>query len=244
MTTRAPSREVLDPEKSLVAEETAFASLPCQEVNPDHCALVQPFGTWINNASENKEAAWLLVQFLTSKDVQARAAQAGALLTPSRLSVLSDPATVAALPATFPEALTHILQHPNVTLLPFIPEGVAIIPPIQLGLQELITTDKPVADVMADMGAGIQAIMTDAGLSQAVPGVLGRPDRRVPSGCGERSRERTSRGPRAEQARGPLSWRPDRAVLPPGGLVAGPGRDAGGHGHPLRDHPGARVHEL
>ncbi|MFN8521256.1 MAG: extracellular solute-binding protein [Chloroflexota bacterium] len=161
--------EVLDPEKSTVAEETAFWSMPCQEVNPDHCALVQPFGTWINNASENKEAAWQLVQFLTSKDVQARAAQAGALLTPSRLSVLQDPATIAALPATFPEALTHILQHPNVTLLPFIPEGVAIIPPIQQGLQELITTDRPVAEVMAEMGAGIQAIMTDAGYPKEFP---------------------------------------------------------------------------
>ncbi len=161
--------EVLDPEKSAVAEETAFWSMPCQEVNPDHCALVQPFGTWINNASENKEAAWQLVQFLTSKDVQARAAQAGALLTPSRLSVLQDPATIAAMPATFPEALTHILQHPNVTLLPFIPEGVAIIPPIQQGLQELITTDRPVAEVMAEMGAGIQAIMTDAGYPKEFP---------------------------------------------------------------------------
>jgi multiple sugar transport system substrate-binding protein len=161
--------EVLDPEKSAVADSVAFYSMPCQEVNPTNCALVQPFGTWINNASQNKEAAWLLVQFLTSKDVQARAAQAGALLTPSRLSVLSDPETVAAMPATFPEALTHILEHPNVTLLPFIPEGVAIIPPIQLGLQELITTDKPVADVMADMGAGIQAIMTDAGYPKPFP---------------------------------------------------------------------------
>jgi multiple sugar transport system substrate-binding protein len=151
--------EVLDPEKSSVADSVAFWSLPCQEVNPDHCALVQPFGTWINNASEHKEAAWLLVQYLTSKEVQAAAAQAGKLLTPSRLSVLQDPATVAALPPTFPEALTYILQHPNVTLLPFIPEGVSIIPPIQQGLQELITTDRPVAEVMAEMGAGIAAIM-------------------------------------------------------------------------------------
>ena len=147
--------EVLDPEKSNVADSVAFWSMPCTEVNPDHCALVQPFGTWINNASEHKEAAWLLVQFLTSKETQAKAAQAGALLTPSRLSVLQDPATIAAMPATFPEALTHILQHPNVTLLPFIPEGVAIIPPIQQGLQELITTDRPVAEIMAEMGAGI-----------------------------------------------------------------------------------------
>jgi len=161
--------EVLNPENSAVAEEAAFWSLPCTEVNPDHCALVQPFGIWINAASQNKEAAWQLVQFLTSAETQSAAAQAGALLTPSRLSVLQDPATVAALPATFPEALTHILQHPNVTLLPFIPEGVAIIPPIQQGLQELITTDRPVAEVMAEMGAGIQAIMTDAGYPKEFP---------------------------------------------------------------------------
>jgi multiple sugar transport system substrate-binding protein len=161
--------EVLDPEKSAVAEESAFWSLPCTDVNPDHCALVQPFGVWINNASQNKEAAWLLVQYLTSAETQAKAAQAGALLTPSRLSVLQDPATIEALPATFPEALTHILQHPNVTLLPFIPEGVAIIPPIQQGLQELITTDRPVAEVMAEMGAGIKAIMDDAGYPKPFP---------------------------------------------------------------------------
>lgn len=161
--------EVLDPEKSNVSEEAAFWSLPCTDVNPDHCALVQPFGVWINAASQNKEAAWLLVQYLTSAETQAKAAQAGALLTPSRLSVLQDPATIAALPATFPEALTHILQHPNVTLLPFIPEGVAIIPPIQQGLQELITTDRPVAEVMAEMGAGIKAIMDGAGYPKPFP---------------------------------------------------------------------------
>jgi multiple sugar transport system substrate-binding protein len=161
--------EVLDPEKSAVADSVAFWSLPCQEVNPTNCALVQPFGTWINNASQNKEAAWLLVQFLTSKATQAAAAQAGALLTPSRLSVLQDPATIEKLPPTFPEALTHILNNPNVTLLPFIPEGVAIIPPIQQGLQELITTERPVAEVMAEMGAGIQAIMDDAGYPKEFP---------------------------------------------------------------------------
>ena len=84
--------EVLDPEKSTVADSVAFWSLPCPAINPDHCALVQPFGTWINAASKNKEAAWLLVQYLTSKEIQAAAAQAKALLTPSRLSVLQDPA--------------------------------------------------------------------------------------------------------------------------------------------------------
>ncbi len=69
--------EVLDPEKSTVSDSVAFWSLPCPPINPDHCDLVQPFGTWINAASKNKEAAWLLVQYLTSKETQAAAAQAG-----------------------------------------------------------------------------------------------------------------------------------------------------------------------
>ena len=59
--------------------------------------------------------------------------------------MLQDPTVVAAFPPTFPEALTYILAHPDVALLPFIPEGVAIIPPISDGLSDLITTNDPVA---------------------------------------------------------------------------------------------------
>ena len=79
------------------------------------------------------------------------------------------------MPATFPEALTHILEHPNVTLLPFIPEGVAIIPPIAArppGAHH--GTDRPVAEVMADMGAGVDAIMTDAGYPKQFPELIDR----------------------------------------------------------------------
>jgi len=161
--------EVLDPDKSRVSADTAFYAMPCQPINPDHCSLVQPFGTWMNAASKHKGAAWQLIQYLTSKETQAAAAKAGALLTPSRLSVLRDPEVVAAMPATFPEALTYILQHPNVALLPFIPEGVAILPPMLNGLSELIATDKPVADVMADMKAGVDEIMKKAGYPKPFP---------------------------------------------------------------------------
>lgn len=161
--------EVLNPDKSRVSADTAFWSLPCQPVNPDHCNLVQPFGTWMNAASKHKGAAWQFIQFVTSKDSQAKAATAGALLTPSRLSVLQDPAVVAKLPKTFPETLTQILNHPNVALLPFIPEGVAILPPMLTGLSELNGTDKPVAQVMADMKAGVDDIMKKAGYPKPFP---------------------------------------------------------------------------
>lgn len=160
---------VLDPTQSKVAEDTAFWAMPCQSVNPDHCALVQPFGMWMNNASTKKGAAWELIKFLTSAETQKAAVKAKALLTPSRNSVLQDSATAAALPETFPKALTYILAHPNITLLPYIPEGVAIIPPIANGLSELITTDKPVDGIMTDMTAGVNTIMKDAGYPKPFP---------------------------------------------------------------------------
>lgn len=160
---------VIDPESSRVSEDSAFWSLPCQPINPDHCNLVQPFGTWLNAASKHKGAAWQFIQYITSKETQTKALIEGALLTPSRLSILEDPAVVAALPATFPEAFANVLQHPNVVLLPFIPEGVAILPPMLNGLSELNGTDRPIPEVIADMKAGVDEIMKNAGYPKPFP---------------------------------------------------------------------------
>jgi ABC-type glycerol-3-phosphate transport system substrate-binding protein len=110
-----------------------------------------------------------LIQYLTSKDTQVAAAKAKALLTPSRQAVVKDPSVIEAFPKTFPEAQGYILAHPNVALLPFIPEGVAIIPPISNGLSDLITTNDPVSGIMATMKAGEDAIMKKAGYPKPFP---------------------------------------------------------------------------
>jgi sorbitol/mannitol transport system substrate-binding protein len=160
---------VLDPNQSKVANDTAFAAMPCQAVNPDHCELVQPFGIWMNSASKHKNAAWQLIQYITSASTQKAAVAAKALLTPSRLSVIKDPATSAVLPPTFAKALTYILAHPDVALLPFINEGVAIIPPISTGLSDLITSNTSVPDVMSTMKKGVDTIMKAAGYPKPFP---------------------------------------------------------------------------
>jgi ABC-type glycerol-3-phosphate transport system substrate-binding protein len=160
---------VIDPTQSKVASDVAFWELPCQAVNPNNCALVQPFGVWINNASLHKGAAWQLVQYLTSPAVQKGAALAKDLLTPSRSAVLNDPQVVAALPPTFDQALTYILAHPDADLLPGIAQGTEIIPPIADGLSSLITSKTPVASVMATMTKGVDAIMKQAGYPKPFP---------------------------------------------------------------------------
>lgn len=161
--------QVLNPDSSKVANDTKFAAMPCQSANPDHCELVQPFGIWMNAASKHKGAAWQLIQYITSVNNQKAAVAAKALLTPSRLSVVKDPATSAVLPPTFATALTYILGHPDVALLPFIPEGVSIIPPISTGLSDLITTQTPVPQVMATMKSGVDTIMKAAGYPKPFP---------------------------------------------------------------------------
>src|SRR5580693_5000535 len=160
---------VIDPIQSKVANDVAFWEMPCQAVNPDNCALVQPFGVWMNAASPHKGAAWQLIQFLTSPAVQKGAALAKDLLTPSRTSVLTDPQVVAALPPTFDQALKYILAHPDAALLPGIPEGTEIIPPIANGLSTLVTTQQSVASVMATMTGGVNTIMKQAGYPKPFP---------------------------------------------------------------------------
>ena len=160
---------VIDPSQSKVAKTVAFWEMPCQAVNADHCALVQPFGVWMNNASTHKGAAWQLIQFLTSPAVQKGAALAKDLLTPSRTSVSDDPQVIAAFPPTFDQALKYILAHPDAALLPGIPQGVAIIPPIADGLSTLITSQTPVSQVMATMKSGVNTIMKQAGYPKPFP---------------------------------------------------------------------------
>jgi ABC-type glycerol-3-phosphate transport system substrate-binding protein len=160
---------VIDPTQSKVANSVAFWEMPCQAVNPDHCALVQPFGVWMNEASTHKGAAWQLIQFLTSPAVQKGATLAKDLLTPSRTSILDDPQVIASFPPTFDQALKYILAHPDAALLPGIAQGVAIIPPIADGLSSLITSQTPVASVMATMTSGVDAIMKQAGYPKAFP---------------------------------------------------------------------------
>ena len=163
--------EVLDPEKSTVADSVAFWSLPCPAINPDHCDLVQPFGTWINAASKNKEAAWQLVQFLTSKDDPGRAPhRPGALLTPSRLSVLAGPGDDRGAAEDVPRGPD---RHPQPSQ-----RGAAAVHPRGRGhhpadreravrSSSRATVRSP--DVMKKMTDGVNAIMTAAGYPKPFP---------------------------------------------------------------------------
>ena len=208
--------EVLDPEKSRVSEETAFhgAPLPAGQPGP---LLARPAVRHLDEPRLGAQGCRVAVHAVdhVARRSRRKTATAGALLTPSRLSVLEDPAVVAAMPATFAETLSTVLGQPNVALLPFIPEGVAILPPMLNGLSELNGTDRPIAEVMADMGAGVDAIMKEAGYPEALPGRVTSiaTTRRTEAHEGTPSPVTRSSSRQAPATRGGLSALLDRSYL-------------------------------
>jgi multiple sugar transport system substrate-binding protein len=162
--------DLTDPTKSPSAADLGFTEIPCAAVNPQ-CVVVGPWAGFINKNSTHKDAAWQVLQFLTSKEAATHAVSVKALANPVRTSVTQDPTLSSAYPADYLAAVAYAGAHGNPVLLPFIPEGVAIIPPISLGLSELASNQGAVADIMATMTAGVNAIMKKAGYPKPVPGV-------------------------------------------------------------------------
>lgn len=64
----------------------AFAPPPTAPDNPEYASNIWIWSLAINNASENKGAAWYFIQWATSKEMNIRGATAGKLVNPSRSS--------------------------------------------------------------------------------------------------------------------------------------------------------------
>lgn len=97
-----------DPAESEVAGKMGYAVLPMKEHKVSH------FGSWswtISAKSKNQEAAWLYMQWATSKDVSLRVAKEGGM--PARKSVFADPeiAAIPFMPATG-QALEYAFPRP------------------------------------------------------------------------------------------------------------------------------------
>jgi len=83
-----------NPDNSRVADKVNFAPVP---MNADGKDPLWEWGWSINSASENKDASWLLVQWMTSPTLmQKMAPQYGC---PARESIYSDPDYIAAMPS-------------------------------------------------------------------------------------------------------------------------------------------------
>lgn len=116
------------------------------------------FAIGIPNNSQNKEAAFLLLQYLTSKEGDAATTAAGG--DPMRLS------TFAAVQRERVEssAIIESLLCADTDWRPLIPEWNAIQDDVlSLALREVVTTGRPVQDIMDDANAKLRLLMDEAG---------------------------------------------------------------------------------
>jgi multiple sugar transport system substrate-binding protein len=149
-----------DPNQSLIDGNVGYALHP--RVGDAECGLSETggFSMGIPANSANKEAAFLFMQWMTSKRIDRELALIGA--DPARVSTLSDPD----LQEMFPEypVVLEQLECANPDWRPLIPEWGALNAPI-LGvyIHEYITGEKTVEEAMAAADAEIREVMERAG---------------------------------------------------------------------------------
>lgn len=124
-------------------------------------------GWGINKDSKNKDAAWLFLQWATSKAVQKDIVLAGDHFYPSRQTVLDDP--VYEQSATqhnmrdYVVALREALKLADLTYWPFVPEFVKVGEALMTEVSSAIAGEQDVKTGMNKAQANIDQIMKEAG---------------------------------------------------------------------------------
>jgi len=146
-----------DPNQSVVDGKVGFALHPVAAQCGSETGG-QALG--IPSNSQNKEAAFLFIQWMTSKEIDRRLAEIGA--DPVRYSTFADPE----LQATHPEyaVILEQLKCANVDWRPLIPEWGAMNAPI-LGvrLSEFVTGEKTAQEALDTAAEEIRELMTREG---------------------------------------------------------------------------------
>ncbi|MGR3607274.1 MAG: ABC transporter substrate-binding protein, partial [Sulfitobacter sp.] len=133
--------QVNDPERSQVAGKVGWALHP---MGTERASQTGGFGIGIPANAENKEAAFLLMQWLTSREGDKLVALAGG--NPSRFSTHADTDVNAAFPhmATFGEAL----QYADPDWRPIIPTWGRINADLGTTLSEVLTQDLDIQEAL------------------------------------------------------------------------------------------------
>ena len=148
--------EVDDPDVSQVVGQVGFVPHPCAE----ECASqTGGFGLAIPGNAENKEAAFLLMQWLTSKEGDKLIALAGG--NPSRLSTHQDPEVLAEFPHL--EIFGEALADADPDWRPIIPPWGEINSELGTTLNKAMTGEMEIEEALSTVAERTRAIMEDAG---------------------------------------------------------------------------------
>lgn len=145
-----------DPSKSKVHDKLGFAMHPKKESRLSESG---GFGLAIPANASNPEAAFLFMQWMTSKETERKVIEGGG--APFRTSSVNDPA----LQAKYPEfkALAQQLPHVNPDWRPIIPEWGEINNIMGIAVNQALTGEKAPREAMEGIVEPIREIMVRAG---------------------------------------------------------------------------------
>jgi len=147
---------VRDPDQSTVVGKVGYSITPKKVTR---LAETGGFGVAIPSNSQNKEAAWFFITWMTSKDVEKRLADQGVQLT-DRMSILMDPE----LQAKFEEYEVLTRQEPDPDWRPAIAE----FPEIEtqyfgVAVNQVMTGEKTPEEAMQSIMEPVKKILQEAG---------------------------------------------------------------------------------
>ncbi len=145
-----------DPQQSTVYDKLGYAMHPLKESRLSESG---GFGLGIPANASNPEAAFLFMQWMTSKEVERKVIENGG--APFRMSSVADPA----LQAKYPDfaVLAKQLPHVNPDWRPLIPEWGEINNMLGIAVNQVLTGEKQPQQAMDEMVAPVREIMVRAG---------------------------------------------------------------------------------
>ncbi len=145
-----------NPERSAITGKVGYALHPRARTG---LSQTGGFGIAIPSNSQNPEAAFLLMQWLTSPEIERRAVLDGA--PPVRYSTVNDPE----MQERFPEfkVLAEQLHYANPDWRPIIPEWGEINEMLGIAINQVLTGDKTPEQAMRDVEQPIRDVMQRAG---------------------------------------------------------------------------------
>jgi len=147
---------VRDPEQSKVVGKVGYTITP---IKKNRLSETGGFGVAIPANSQNREAAWLFITWMTSKEVEKRLAKAGVQLT-DRLSILMDPE----LQEMFAEYKVIAQQEANPNWRPAIAEFPLISTQyFGVAVNQVLTGEKSPEEAMQSIVEPIRKIMEEGG---------------------------------------------------------------------------------
>src|SRR5699024_54045 len=148
-----------DEEESNIAGDVGYKVLEGKENTGEDYVSGAVWGFSMVKSAENKDAAWELIKFLTSKEVVKEQTISGDLGSPGRSDIFDDEEVKEVLNEDFADALQEANEHTNPIYSPIISEGDEIRGAMSSAISEVLSGDEEPKEALDKANEEIKDIL-------------------------------------------------------------------------------------